>query len=178
MPPLRKKIATDWAGSQPEELEHFWEESQPDTEYIDPLSSFQLFFDEVLQPITVAVLQQNYGWVEAALFADDVYTDGVYIYLPGTVAGGEDSVLEEEPFLLCIMVSDSAFMPLMLSVGDEMLFDVRDQVGNDGNLTEFGELISEDSGGDMKAGDSIFPDDTPYVLAGIFEELLDRSPSF
>ena len=28
------------------------------------------------------------------------------------------------------------------------------------------------------AGDSIFPDDTPYVLAGIFEELLDRSPSF
>ncbi len=30
----------------------------------------------------------------------------------------------------------------------------------------------------MKAGDSIFPDDTPYVLAGIFEELLDRSPSF
>ncbi len=176
--PAPEEIATDWAGSQPEELEHFWEESQPDTEYIDPLSSFQLFFDEVLQPITVAVLQQNYGWVEAALFADDVYTDGVYIYLPGTVAGGEDSVLEEEPFLLCIMVSDSAFMPLMLSVGDEMLFDVRDQVGNDGNLTEFGELISEDSGGDMKAGDSIFPDDTPYVLAGIFEELLDRSPSF
>ena len=39
-------------------------------------------------------------------------------------------------------------------------------------------MVSEDSGGDMKAGDSIFPDDTPYVLAGIFEELLDRSPSF
>lgn len=178
--PAPEEIATDWAESQPEELDLSWDNSQPDpdTEYIDPLSSFQLFFDEVLQPITIAVLQQNYGWVEAALFADDVYTDGVYIYLPGTVAGDESSVLEEESFLLCIMVSDSAFMPLMLSVGDETLFDVRDQVGTDGNLTEFGELISEDMGGDMQAGDPIFPDDSPYVLAEIFEELPDLSPSF
>ncbi len=176
--PVPEEILDDWAESQPEELDPFWEESQPDADSIDPLSSFPLFFDEVLRPIAEAILQQNYDWSEATLVADDVYTDGVYVYLPGTLEHIDGSGPEEEPFLLCIMVSDSAFMPLMLSVGDKMLFDVRDQVGNDGNLTDFGGLISEEAGGDMQAGDPIFPDDSPYDLTELFEELLDHTPRF